>query len=66
MINADELGRDDWPVQSVDGKRGTWVKARPVLGPFVWRLKDAWAVLLGRAEAVKFRQASEPAEETGK
>jgi len=30
---------------------GKWVPARPLDGPFVWRLKDAWEVLMGRADA---------------
>ena len=28
-----------------------WVPARPLSGPFVARLKDAWKVLKGRADA---------------
>jgi hypothetical protein len=33
---------------------GKWVIARPLLGPFFWRLKDALQVILGKADAVKF------------
>jgi len=39
--------------QSLSYKHG-WVPAKPLPQPFIWRLKDAWAVLLGRAEAVCF------------
>ena len=28
-----------------------WVPARPIDGPFIWRLKAAWAVLKGKADA---------------
>lgn len=30
---------------------GEWVPARPERGPWTWRLRDAWAVLTGRADA---------------
>ena len=30
---------------------GRWVPSRPICGPFVWRLRDAWEVLRGRADA---------------
>lgn len=30
---------------------GKWVPARPVRGPWIWRLKDAIKVLRGKAEA---------------
>lgn len=30
---------------------GKWVPARPLPGPFPWRLRDAWEVLRGRADA---------------
>ena len=35
-------------------RQGRWVLARPINGPWVWRVRDAWNVLLGRAEAVQF------------
>ena len=31
-----------------------WVIARPVAGTFIDRIKDAWKVLTGKCEAVKF------------
>ncbi|GAF83666.1 unnamed protein product [marine sediment metagenome] len=33
---------------------GRWVIAKPVPGPFRWRLRDAWRVLWGKAEALYF------------
>lgn len=30
---------------------GQWVPARPVSGPWVWRVFAAWWVLMGRADA---------------
>lgn len=33
---------------------GRWVPALPIAHPDLWyRLKDAWAVLLGRAQAIQ-------------
>lgn len=49
MLKADELKNN----QTFIDKR--WVCARPLLGgPFWWRVKDAWAVLTGKADAVSF------------
>ena len=33
---------------------GKWVVARPLKGPFWWRVKDAWRVLTGKCDAVRF------------
>ena len=30
---------------------GVWVSARPLNGPFTYRLRAAWAVLTGKADA---------------
>ena len=30
---------------------GRWVPSRPYAPPFAWRLRAAWAVLTGRADA---------------
>jgi hypothetical protein len=30
---------------------GKWVPARPMVRPFWYRLKDAWRVLIGKADA---------------
>ncbi len=31
-----------------------WVPARPLLGPWITQLRDAWEVLRGRADAFKW------------
>jgi hypothetical protein len=50
MFIADEF--KNWETQTeIDGK---WVLARPIIGPFISRIKDAWQVLIGKADAVKF------------
>lgn len=43
----------NWP--QVDcGKLG-WLSARPLLGgPFMWRIQDAWGVLTGKYDAMRF------------
>lgn len=51
MIIADDLQGCQRELQ-VDGKRG-WVVALPMQAPFTWRLSDAWAVLRGKAHAVR-------------
>jgi len=33
---------------------GKWVPARPLGSPWWWRVKDAWAVLCGKADAFKW------------
>ncbi len=38
---------------------GRWIPARPMIEPFVIRLRDAWRVLRGEAEAVTW-----PSQET--
>ncbi len=38
-----------------------WIAARPELGPFIWRVRDAWAVLTGRADAFTWPKASDRA-----
>jgi hypothetical protein len=30
---------------------GTWVPAKPMAAPFSWRLRAAWEVVRGRADA---------------
>jgi hypothetical protein len=57
MINADNLSSDSWPAASYHF--GPYVKAKPLAGPLSWRLRDAWAVLCGRAEAVCFTDPME-------
>ncbi len=45
----------------IDGK---WVISRPLPGPFLLRLKDAWLVITGQADAVRFY--GQPTNNTGK
>lgn len=48
MLDADTLHENE---TFIDGK---YHIARPLPLPWNWRLKGAWEVLMGRAEAVKF------------
>jgi hypothetical protein len=50
MLYADYLHENQCEI-----KPGVWVAARPELAPFICRLKDAWQVIIGKADAVKFR-----------
>jgi hypothetical protein len=50
MFLADAFLKD-WPRAGIDD---IWVLARPLQPCFWRRVKDAWAVLRGKAEAVKF------------
>lgn len=34
--------------------KGQWFPARPLDGPWWWRVKDAWAVFWGKADAFKW------------
>jgi len=54
MIIADELASNEkcWPRAGLSD--GRWVLAKPLPGPLSWRLRDAWEVFRGRAEAVSF------------
>jgi hypothetical protein len=52
MLLARDIARSDWPMAEI--ARGIWTPSRPIPGPFIDRLFDAWAVLRGKAEAVKF------------
>lgn len=59
MTTIEELYRADYsPLSGPHGPDGRWLPARPYGGfaPFgPWgRLKDAWAVFRGRAEAVQW------------
>jgi hypothetical protein len=38
---------------------GRWVPARPVGGPSWWRVKAAWSVLSGKADAVVWPEDEE-------
>ncbi len=37
-----------------------WAQAREIPGPFVTRLRDAWAVVLGRADAIYWPPDDDP------
>ena len=50
MLRADDLHKNQ---ACINGK---WVVAKPLPEPFLWRLKDAWKVLKGEAEAVSFEE----------
>lgn len=38
----------------VQSKDDGWVLSRPIPGPFICRLKDAWMVLIGEYDAVRW------------
>ena len=38
-------------VTQTEIKKGKWVPSRPLTGCLNWRLKDAWEVLTGKADA---------------
>jgi hypothetical protein len=48
MLRADEINKQQTEINHM------WVAARPIKGGFFRRLRDAWQVLKGKAEAVKF------------
>lgn len=52
----DDLTHNQAEVVKEVGKENkkVWVVARPMSSPFIQRLKDAWLVLTGKADAVKF------------
>jgi hypothetical protein len=48
MLKADEIKYNQTEIN------GKWVIAKPIMQPFVMRLKDAIKVLNGKAEAIEF------------
>ena len=53
------LGMNDFlgepPMQSHRTAAGTiWIPAEPLPDPLAWRLRDAWAVVRGRAHVVQW------------
>lgn len=50
MINADNLVKTQTEIL------GEWYISKPLTSPFMMRLKDAWSVLLGDAQAVSFTE----------
>ncbi len=53
IYNADSLTRN-WPETNTANNR--WVLARPLSGPFIWRLKAAWGVLTGKYDALQWTE----------
>lgn len=53
MYHIDELKKMHTVMDSGNPDDG-WVSARPLPDVFIKRLKDAWQVLLGRADAVRW------------
>lgn len=53
IYNADSLLKN-WPGAGL--KDGRYVLARPVSGPFIWRVKAAWLVLTGKCDALKWTE----------
>ena len=49
-----------WGHTMTEIRPGVWVAARPLAGPFSWRVRDAWAVLTGRADALSWPEANDP------
>lgn len=39
--------------KQIDGK---WVIARPIIAPLICRIRDAWQVIKGKADAIKFEK----------
>jgi hypothetical protein len=37
----------------IEGKE-VWVISKAVIAPLIWRIRDAWGVVTGKYEAVKF------------
>jgi hypothetical protein len=50
----------EWDVRA-EIEPGRWVPARPLDGPAIYRIRDAWAVLRGRADAFTWPQQSSAA-----
>lgn len=48
IYRLEELRSPDWPRAMIDG---LWQLSRPVDGPFIRRVRAAWEVLRGRADA---------------
>lgn len=44
---------------SILSYRHGWIPSKPIKSPFIVRLKDAYLVLIGEAEAVKFNSPEE-------
>lgn len=53
MMKAQQFVHMASETKSLSHSRG-WVPSKPLMSPFKIRLKDAWEVLKGSAEAVTF------------
>lgn len=53
MMQADEL------LQTKAKIGDAWYVAKPEPGPLPWRIRDAWAVVTGKAEAVRFKEPAQ-------
>jgi hypothetical protein len=49
----------EWSVKQ-EIRPGVWVPARPYEGPWILRLKAAWSVLRGRADAFTWPSQEQP------
>lgn len=57
MLNIIEISQTDWPLSKYEDKinnRICWIKSRPISYFGFNRIKDAYYVLIGKAEAVKW------------
>jgi hypothetical protein len=55
MLTLDWFRPDNQSTPQQELHPGDWVPANPEPGPFNYRLRDAWEVLMGRAHAVQWR-----------
>lgn len=51
MFKIDELLNNPHPQAFIDG---VWVASRPIIGCLKSRIKDAWKVLIGKADAIEW------------
>lgn len=51
MLRVNQIRSRSWPTEEVAGR---WIASRPFPLCFWQRAKDAWEVLWGRADAVRF------------
>jgi hypothetical protein len=51
IYNADTIQQQWTEKARINGR---WVLARPLSGPFWWRVKAAWGVLTGRYDALEW------------
>lgn len=49
----------EWDVDR-EVRPGVWVAARPLSGPLIWRIRAAWSVLRGHADAFTWPTKGDP------